>query len=157
MIILIHNTKKGMNVLDYDVFLARDYSKRTLENYEKCKDIVDNEVTFLLNCILGILTVTIPSNPYRDMCYISEKLTYDDFKEYDIKNTIIENRTHNEKMISYLYCIRNSSAHRYDYNFKRILSDNDICAIEFISSVMIIRLTLEQLDKLIRWLGKNIK
>lgn len=143
--------------MDYSILLARDYSRRTLENYEKCKHIVDNEVTFLLNCILGILTVTVPSNPYREMCYVSESITFDDFKEYNIKDTILENKTNRDRMISYLYCIRNSSAHRYDYNFKRILCDNEIYAIEFVSNCMTIRLTLDKLEKLMKWTVRNIK
>lgn len=142
--------------MDYGVRLAKDYSRKTLENYEKCKNIVDNEVTFLLNCLLGILTVTVPSNPNTDICYLSKRIYFDDFKEFNIKNTVIKNRNKDNRLVFYLYSIRNSSTHRYEENFKRILDDDVIKEIIFISGAMTIKLTIDQIEKLMKWVVENV-
>lgn len=143
--------------MDYSIRLAKDYSKRTLENYVKCKKKIDNEVTFLLNCLLGILTVTMPGHPYKDTCYISKELNLKEFLEFDLKKTVLENKNKDYRMLSYLYSIRNSSVHRYDKNFERILCEDKIYAIEFISGTMTIRLTIEQIEKLMIWIVENVR
>ena len=142
--------------MDYSVRLAKDYSKKTLENYEKCKDIVNHEITFLLNSLLGILTVTVPNNPNGNQCYFSKDIKFEDFKAFNIKETVLENKNKDERMVFYLYSIRNASAHRYDRNFKRILCDDEIHAIEFITGVMTIRLTIDQIEELMKWVVLNI-
>jgi len=141
--------------MDYEVNFPKSFAVRSLKIYQLVKETIkpfQYDVTLLLNCFLGSLSIVIPNNPVHNHHFLKNK----DFTCFDYVSKIEVGE--NKSFPSFLYQLRNAMAHKTSCNlFTHSNKENLIEQITFVSREMTITLSVTEIEILFEWVCSNVK